>query len=449
MSDVADNGIVPLETQNYILIRRLGEGWSGVAWHARLKVARFGLAAGHDVALKLYKAAIFSSAPNIRRRIKQEARLGQQLSHPNLLRVLALEDLSDAPGGPALALVMEFHAKGDLQHHLQTTPHLPGAELSRTAQGLADGLAYVHEQGVIHRDVKPQNILIANDGRPLLGDFGVMRVLRDETVTGSTEFLGTIRYTAPEVLKGAKPTAESDVYSLGTVFYQLLYGKPIQRGDILFTKLIIEIVSAEIEFPTGPNRFGSYPSAAHVVLEGVCRLMLDREPVKRLSAKAISQALQDGVRATTSRDALCKTVARLIRENAEKWFSLPRRPLTSFADYLASRVVRELDEANAIALLHDPRAGLIEENPRYLALATEPMPNATDYLKLPSEERANLLQILIQNRRKFTQYLGEGRESRSTSWAVFMDLIKHYLAVESDPDLCGLLQSIKPISLPE
>ena len=76
------------------------------------------------------------------------------------------------PAGPRSALVMEFHAKGDLQHHLQTTPHLPGAELSRTAQGLADGLAYVHEQGVIHRDVKPQNILIADDGRPLRGLWG-------------------------------------------------------------------------------------------------------------------------------------------------------------------------------------------------------------------------------------------------------------------------------------
>ena len=61
MSDVAYNGIVRHETQDYRLIRRLGEGWSGVAWHARLKVAKFGLAAGHDVALKLYKAAIFST----------------------------------------------------------------------------------------------------------------------------------------------------------------------------------------------------------------------------------------------------------------------------------------------------------------------------------------------------------------------------------------------------
>ena len=274
-------------------------------------------------------------------------------------------------------------------------------------------------------------------------------MLRDKTVTGSTEFLGTIRYTAPEVLEGAKPAAESDVYSLGTVFYQLLYGKPIQPGDILFTKQIIEIVSAEIEFPTGPNRFGPHPSAAHVVLEGVCRVVARPRTGEVPSAKAISQALRDGVRAATSRDALCKTVERLIRENAEKWFSLPRQPLTAFADYLAFRVVRELDEANAIALLHDPRAELIEQNPHYLALATELMPNATDYLKLPREERANLLQSLIHNRGEFTQYLGDGRESRSRRSAVFMGLIKDYLAVESDPDLLSRLQSIKPINLPE
>src|SRR5262249_13306721 len=154
--------------------------------------------------------------------------------------------------------------------------------------------------------------------------------------------------------EGVKPATASDVYSLGTVFYQLLYGKPMQPENVLFSTQVINIVRSKIIFPTEPNRFGPHSSVEHVVLEGVCRTMLDRDPRRRPSAKAISQSFGNVTRVSKLHDELLKSVEHLIRQNAKSWFSPARQPITAFADYLAFRVVKAIDEDDALALLRQP-----------------------------------------------------------------------------------------------
>jgi serine/threonine-protein kinase len=166
---------------------------------------------GRRVALKVL-AAHLAGDPEFRKRFLREARIAASLSHPNLVRVY---DIGEHDGLPSI--VMELAEGGTLE----------GGRLSSAeAAQVAEGLAYAHAHGVVHRDLKPGNLLRTTDGVVKIADFGIARAAEETRVTQIGTVLGTLRYLAPEQAEGRDVGPEADVYSLGVVLDELLDEKP-------------------------------------------------------------------------------------------------------------------------------------------------------------------------------------------------------------------------------
>ncbi len=160
-------------------------------------------------------------------RFQREARTVAQLSHPNIVTVI---DRGEDDGRPFI--VFEYVDGDTLDELVERDGALPVEEALRIAIGAARGLAFAHRQGHVHRDVKPQNILLNGSGQPKVTDFGISRALDvKKGVTQTGTVLGTSNYIAPEQASGEKSTAQSDVYSLGVVLFELLTGRRPFSGD--------------------------------------------------------------------------------------------------------------------------------------------------------------------------------------------------------------------------
>jgi tRNA A-37 threonylcarbamoyl transferase component Bud32 len=177
------------------------------------------------VALKVLSVE-FIDAP-VRRRFLREVKLTSRLAdHPHVVTVLD-SGLTDT-GRPYLA--MEFFERGSLRDRLAAEGPLPVAEVLRIGVKICAALAAAHADGLLHRDVKPQNILISRYGEPALADFGTARLTDAMDVSARTEAL-TPYHAAPEILQGLNPTPACDVYSLGSTLFQLLSGRPPYQSD--------------------------------------------------------------------------------------------------------------------------------------------------------------------------------------------------------------------------
>ena len=176
-----------------------------------------------QVAIKVFR---HDADPDLVRRFEAEARLLARLHHPGLVEIF---DFGHTPQGPYL--VLELLHGPPLSDLLCSGPR-PLAETLRTGTDLAQTLAYVHSQGVVHRDVKPANILLDQDGCPRLADFGISRAVDTAGSTRTGTVMGTAAYLAPEQVKGQGAGPEADVYALGLV--------------------LIECLTAEREYPGPP-----------------------------------------------------------------------------------------------------------------------------------------------------------------------------------------------------
>ena len=158
-----------------------------------------------------------------RKRFHQEARAAGGLSHPHIVTVYALR-----VEGPCIYLVMEYVAGGSLRALLDQCGRLPVEEAVRIAAEVCEGLAAAHERGIVHRDVKPENILLTEDGRAKIGDFGVAHMPRSAGGYGMTRTgfqPGTLLYMSPEQIRGQDVDGRSDVYQVGTLLYEMLTGR--------------------------------------------------------------------------------------------------------------------------------------------------------------------------------------------------------------------------------
>ncbi len=217
----------------YRVISQIGRGGSAVVWRAR------DLALERDVAVKILRPDLVAD-PGSRARFLAEARTAAALSHPSIVAVHDVRIDDDVA-----ALVME-HVDGEpLSDRIAREGALPAGAAAWIAGQIADALCHAHARGVVHRDVKPGNILLGVDGRARLADFGIARMVLDDrrrphraspadTAGGADHAgrpdhpvaLGTLRYMAPEQLAGAPAGPASDVFSLGAVLHELLTGAP-------------------------------------------------------------------------------------------------------------------------------------------------------------------------------------------------------------------------------
>jgi serine/threonine protein kinase len=203
----------------YRLLEQVGSGAMGVVWKA--KDERL----GRVVAVKrlLVRYALSEGlTEDTRRRAMREARIAARLQHRN---AIAMFDVVEHEGDPCL--IMEFLPSRSLSAVLAERGTLPPEEVAEIGAQAAAALAAAHAVGIAHRDVKPGNILLADNGTVKITDFGISRALDDGTVTTQTGMLaGTPAYLAPEIARGGDPTRASDVFSLGSTLYHALEGRP-------------------------------------------------------------------------------------------------------------------------------------------------------------------------------------------------------------------------------
>lgn len=172
------------------------------------------------VAIKLL-AERFRADTDLRERFLREGRFAARLSHPN---VVAVFDTGEEDAQPYI--VMEYVQGASLAEELARRHTFAAEEVAQLARQASFGLAHAHAAGLVHRDVKPQNLLLRDDGTLKVADFGIARGRAGETITEAGTLLGTVQYMAPEVAGGEDATAAADVYSLGAVLYELLTGRP-------------------------------------------------------------------------------------------------------------------------------------------------------------------------------------------------------------------------------
>jgi len=153
-------------------------------------------------------------------RFAREARAAAGLSHPAICQ---LYDYGEADGRPYI--VLEYLPGGTLEARLASDKPLPDEETARIAGEVAAGLAHAHERGLVHRDVKPGNVLFDEEGAAKVTDFGIARVLDASTLTEAGTLLGTAAYISPEQARGEPATPASDVYSFGVILYRMLTGR--------------------------------------------------------------------------------------------------------------------------------------------------------------------------------------------------------------------------------
>jgi serine/threonine protein kinase len=202
----------------YRLTERIGMGGTAEVWRA------LDQRTGRDVAVKLLHAHLLPD-PASRARLAAEARAVTGLHHPGIVRVLAV-DPGDAGDQPAI--VLELVRGKSLSERLERDGPMPAAKAARVGAELADALYHAHTRGVIHRDVKPGNVLLGDDGHARLVDFGIARLLGEalERTTQPGMAMGTLRYMAPEQLRGEEVGPRTDLYGLGAVLHEAITGKP-------------------------------------------------------------------------------------------------------------------------------------------------------------------------------------------------------------------------------
>ncbi|WP_447009270.1 protein kinase domain-containing protein [Saccharothrix hoggarensis] len=201
----------------YTTLEQLGSGAMGVVWRAHDEVLQ------REVAVKqlLLPGLGAAEVDEACRRAMREARIAARLQHPNAIGVF---DVVIEDGKPCL--VMEYLPSRSLSAVLAEDGPLPPAEAARIGGRIAAALAAAHQAGVVHRDIKPGNVLIGHHGVVKITDFGISRAVGDVTVTRTGMLAGTLAYLAPELARGADPSPAADVFSLGATLYAVVEGTP-------------------------------------------------------------------------------------------------------------------------------------------------------------------------------------------------------------------------------
>ncbi len=217
----------------YEILKTLGRGATGVVYLAHDPII------DRDVALKTLRIDLDAdSTDELRERFLREARAAGRLSHPGIVTV---HDVGEDPATGLVFIAMEFVEGRNLKEILAESRLLPPQAAARLVAAVASALAYAHRMGVVHRDVKPANILITNAGVTKITDFGIAR-LDASNLTVDGQFLGTPNYMSPEQVTGGMVDGRSDLFSLGVVLFELLTGQRPFPGATLHevTRAIVD-----------------------------------------------------------------------------------------------------------------------------------------------------------------------------------------------------------------
>ncbi|MEK2477494.1 serine/threonine protein kinase [Streptomyces sp. A1-5] len=260
----------------YRLVERIGQGGMGTVWRARDEVL------GRQVAVKRLHVSPQLDADELatrHERTTREAQAAARINHPN---VVSVHDVVDDEGSPCI--VMEYVPSATLGDAIKegtgSGTYLTPRETARIGRGMIAALRAAHSAGVLHRDVKPGNVLLGEDGRVVLTDFGIAVATGTSTLTKTGELVGSIDYLAPERVKGSTPGPASDLWALGATLYQAVEGKPpFRKNTAVETAYAIAVDPLET-----PRNAGQ--------LTALIEALLAKEPGDRPTAEVVEQALR-------------------------------------------------------------------------------------------------------------------------------------------------------------
>ena len=236
------------------------------------------------VAVKIMKDETFSDPLNIAR-FQREARACAALRHSNIVEIYDIDEYKGKP-----YIVMEYVESKSLKELLFTRGTFTPLEACDIVYQLADALMHAHEHGVVHRDIKPQNVMMQYDGGIKLLDFGIATINDAPNITQKDMVVGSVHYMAPEVLKGKGATPRSDIYALGITFFELLTGKlPFNDSSA------VNIAMKQIEEPFPSIR--KFRSDVSSKIEKVINKACQKNPDNRYqSMKQFKHDLQNAMR---------------------------------------------------------------------------------------------------------------------------------------------------------
>lgn len=249
----------------YRLLSLIGRGAMGIVWLARDEHL------DRQVAVKQLLVDGSAWADEAIARAMREGRIAGRLRHPN---AIAVYDVTEHQGWPCL--VMEYLPSQPLGNRDGLRPR----DVAAIGAQLASALAAAHEAGIVHRDIKPDNVLIAEDGTAKITDFGVSRAKGDTSVTATGILAGTPAYLAPEVAKGAEADARSDVYSLGATLYAVIEGQPPFGVDTNAIAMLHRVAGGVMDPPRGAGE-----------LTGALMWLLHRDPAARPTMREAQEVL--------------------------------------------------------------------------------------------------------------------------------------------------------------
>ncbi|HEX4468064.1 MAG TPA: protein kinase, partial [Gemmatimonadaceae bacterium] len=271
---------------HYELDSEIGRGGMGIVYRAKDRRLK------RTVAIKLLPPEL-SFRSDIKTRFLREAETAAQLSHPNIVPIYTVDETEGL-----VYFVMAYVDGENLAKRIFERGVLPTEDVRRILRDVADALAYAHERGVVHRDIKPDNIIIAaQTGRPMVTDFGIARAVSDgdSRLTATGMAIGTPAYMSPEQAAGERTIdGRSDLYSLGIVAYQMLAGEPPFVAGSTPAMLVKHI--SERPLPIQQRRADMPDDLARAVM-----LLLEKDPANRFpSASALVAALDTGIVPTSA-----------------------------------------------------------------------------------------------------------------------------------------------------
>ena len=247
--------------ERYEILEKIGSGGMSVVYKAKCHTLN------RLVAIKVLKEE-FASDENFVSKFKMEAQAAARLSHPNIVNVYDVVDEENLH-----YIVMELIEGITLKSYIEKKELLDSKEAIGIAIQVAQGIAAAHEQHIIHRDIKPQNMIISKDGKVKVADFGIARAVSSQTVNSSAA-VGSVHYISPEQARGGYCDERSDIYSFGITLYEMVTGRVPFEGDNT-----VAVALAHLEDPVVPP--GDYNPQVYPGLEDIILKCTKKKPDRR------------------------------------------------------------------------------------------------------------------------------------------------------------------------